>query len=448
MDRIITEFKQRTLQIDFLEMSLVQNMEGEAAISYKGKGYIRQAEDDVLTFKLYATETKNTNLTADRDRLNETKSGEIYGEAAYYTLNAVASDGSTWSAEHILPECDWLGWHKNPVVYGSLSSCARGDRANEPRTLALHFFEKADIPCMINKIHFKAESCDFDVHKDDESFIVRAKSEKPLPAYFAVRVEEALRFLLAQSVSPRVLMQGGRLELFSGRPRSRHTGLGPPIARGSSAFLSQSWQLFGQYLGYVIRETPHPYWNPCTGYLHNALEASANSLDAWAIGLGVAVEGLAVFLPKKLAKDEKDELKALQKFIIDHVAVDPNYAKFTKRIQGTVNGLTSIRAFDRLNAFAKQGNTDGEHVEAWRKLRNRGVHPNLRGAIDVSSLDYQRLIDELHRVTVLMYHIVFHLIGYRGLYTDYATLNFPMKEYPAAAAALASAPEQPRNAPI
>jgi hypothetical protein len=69
-----------------------------------------------------------------------------------------------------------------------------------------------------------------------------------------------------------------------------------------------------------------------------------------------------------------------------------------------------------------------------QKLRNRGVHPTTRDTEDVASLDYQRLIDELHRVTVLMYHIVFHLIGYRRPYTDYATLRFPIRNYPVAAA--------------
>jgi hypothetical protein len=58
-------------------------------------------------------------------------------------------------------------------------------------------------------------------------------------------------------------------------------------------------------------------------------------------------------------------------------------------------------------------------------LRNRGVHPTTRDTEDVASLDYQRLIGELHRVTVLMYHIVFHLIGYRGPYPTMRRYDFP-----------------------
>jgi hypothetical protein len=35
-------------------------------------------------------------------------------------------------------------------------------------------------------------------------------------------------------------------------------------------------------------------------------------------------------------------------------------------------------------------------------------------------------------INVLLYHIVFDIIGYRGPYTDYATRGFSIKEYPVA----------------
>jgi hypothetical protein len=75
LDSIITTFRQRSLQIDFLEMSLVQNKKDSGAISYKGKGYIRQTDDDVLTFKLYVSDTLNNDLFADLNRLNRIKPG-------------------------------------------------------------------------------------------------------------------------------------------------------------------------------------------------------------------------------------------------------------------------------------------------------------------------------------------------------------------------------------
>jgi hypothetical protein len=204
-------------------------------------------------------------------------------------------------------------------------------------------------------------------------------------------------------------------------------------------FPNKSWDLFGAYLSFVIGNTKYAIWNSCTGYLHLAHEASANSLDAWSIGLGVAVEGLASLIDmeqdereKKKRDAEKERLKKLQDFIVKQVSKRKRLNAFTNRIQGLVAGLTSVRAIDRMKWLAERGGADPAHVEAWQKLRNRGVHPATKGEADVASLDFQKMMDELYRVTVLLYHIVFHVIGYHGPYTDYSTRNFPVKSYPLA----------------
>jgi hypothetical protein len=158
----------------------------------------------------------------------------------------------------------------------------------------------------------------------------------------------------------------------------------------------------------VIRNTTFANWNSCTGYLHMAHEASANSLDAWAIGLGVAVEGLANLIDmeqdnaeKEKRKAERERLKKLQDFIVKQVSSRERLKAFTERVRGLVAGLTSVRAIDRMKWLADHGGADPAHIEAWRKLRNRGVHPAAKGDVDVASRDFQTMIDELHRVTVL-----------------------------------------------
>ena len=81
-------------------------------------------------------------------------------------------------------------------------------------------------------------------------------------------------------------------------------------------------------------------------------------------------------------------------------------------------------------AVAAQGGAVTAHVKAWQELRNKQVHPSVGPLDNPASRDFQEQLDLVHQVTVLMYHIVFHLIGYRGKYTDYATLNFPNRDYP------------------
>ena len=228
-DRIIRDFKQQKLHIDLFEMSLVQSNAGEKAITYKGKGYIQQTSDDLLTFKLYSNETLNTNFGAHFDRFNRMRSGEIYSDDSYYILSGFATDGTSWKADHVLPNCDWPPEEANPIVHGRLSSIMGGELPSSPDSLAMHFFEKVDLPVPIREVKFTAAGYEFHVEKDDDSFVVKAKSGDPLPKYFAMRVEEALRFLLAQSVTPRAIVQAGSVVLISRMLKSSIVQLGPPL---------------------------------------------------------------------------------------------------------------------------------------------------------------------------------------------------------------------------
>ncbi|NVO17085.1 MAG: hypothetical protein HXX10_23925 [Rhodoplanes sp.] len=442
MKSIIAAFRQRRLEIDFIEMLLVQNRSGNGAVSYSGKGFIRQTDKDSLIFKIYVDKAHNTDFVIDFNSIIKLKSGEIYDEESFYTLTGVASDGSKWCAERILPNCTWLAEYQNPVVHGDLHSCMCGDWSTDQKVLVLHFFDEVDLLGLTDDVRFIADCREFHIHKDEGGFFICVKSDTSLPAHFEVRIEEALRFLLARSVAPRVFVQGDRLKLMAAASRSRRTALEPPIARNSHVVISQSWDLFRQYLSYVINETKSQYWNPVTGHIHNAIEASANSLDAWAIGIGVAVEGLAMMLSMERDEQENENIKTLQRFIIDQVNGHEEHRVFAARIRGLIGSLTSIRAIDRMNKLAEKGGADRVHVAAWKKLRNRGVHPTAESQ-EVGSLDYQRFIDDLHRLNVLLYHIVFHIIGYRGPYTDYGTRNFPIKDYPLMGVSNSVKSEQP-----
>jgi len=86
-------------------------------------------------------------------------------------------------------------------------------------------------------VKFMAAGCEFHVEKGDDSFVVRAKSDAPLPEHFAMRVEEALHFLLAQSVTLRSIVQPRSIVLTSTTLKSPTVRLGSPISRDQRPFL-------------------------------------------------------------------------------------------------------------------------------------------------------------------------------------------------------------------
>ena len=98
-----------------------------------------------------------------------------------------------------------------------------------------------------------------------------------------------------------------------------------------------------------------------------------------------------------------------------------------------VSGLANERAKDKLHALAKTGHVTEAYIRSWGKLRNRQVHPQ---SSDLKRPDVgtnQQILDLIHQVEVLLFQIVFYLVGYEGPFTDYGANRFPTVQYPLAA---------------
>src|ERR1019366_9440037 len=176
MQKIIDDFRRGKLQIDFLDLALIQN-KADKPVSYKGKGYIRQTEDDRLIVRLYAVETANTDMPSDFNSLNRTKSGTLYDETDFYSLTGTAPDGSTWTAKHLLPQCSWSFASANPIVEAPVSHCERGATAAGAKALRVHYFDKADLPSLTDEATFKACGLEFHVTKDEGGLTVKVSDQ-------------------------------------------------------------------------------------------------------------------------------------------------------------------------------------------------------------------------------------------------------------------------------
>jgi hypothetical protein len=73
----------------------------------------------------------------------------------------------------------------------------------------------------------------------------------------------------------------------------------------------------------------------------------------------------------------------------------------------------------RCYALAETGHVEKDYVEAWTYLRNKHVHPTLKDLEKPDQIDFQKLIDHIYRVEVLLRQLTFYLIGYEGPSTDY-----------------------------
>lgn len=180
-------------------------------------------------------------------------------------------------------------------------------------------------------------------------------------------------------------------------------------------------------------------WHPCSAHLAHARQASANSLEAWEVGLSVAVEGIANLIPAE-APSETVDYRELRNELTAWLRERGSPESLVNRIGGMLAGLEMVRPRDRMMGLVDRGAVSKDGIAAWVRVRNTAVHTRQIMSSDLEDSELQRRFDQLHRVYRLMHGMVFHLIGYSGPYSNYAERGFLDAVFPFAAGA-AEAPE-------
>ena len=444
IDNTIDAFRRGTLDFDCKRMVLAQGKKGGER--FEGQGYIRQSTDGTLVFKIYVTQhnAKPSDLGF--------KSGELLNDDVFYNLDATGHDGTRWAATHILPAIHWDASDMSVLVNAKMESItAHLDRPQRRHHLRLHFFEEYELPLhLVSNVEThrnrgwvrdrdEFEACDskFEVRQLDGDTIVEATSESPFPSAFDVRIQETLQYITAKTAFWRVRLEGScdelHLELGSPWRKTPRTQFSPPISPVSIEFRHHGWRLFEKYLVYMVKSAKDTYWNPVAYHLNNACEATAGSLDAWAVGVSVAVEAVASLISAEGNMEEAERVAVLQGRMRKWFAEQSDLQDFADRVKGQIKAMSNKRVQDTLHALAATGNVEKDYIKAWSYLRNRHVHPTIKDLKKPDQVDYQKLIDHIHRVEVLLRQLTFYLIGYEGPFTDYGVRGaqaFPSKHYP------------------
>ncbi len=451
IDETIDAFRRGTLDIDCKRMILAQHKEGGQC--FEGQGYIRQADDGTLIFKIYVT-THNANPFGHLEINFSGGAGKVYENEAFYDLEATGHDGTRWTATRILPSLNWDATDKTVLAHGKMRSMtAYLDMSQHHHYLRLHFFEEYEVPRsqwsktekhgnpyhVTDRAEFEICGAKFEVRQREGSgdTIVELTSETALPVAFDLRIQEALQYLTAKSAFWRARLQSHdkelHLELSSPSRKSARTQFNPPISPSSPYFLEYGWRLFGAYLSYVTDKTQGTHWNPVAYHLYNACETTANSVDAWAVGISVAVEAVTDLIAIVRNCDKGNEITLYQERVLTWLAEQKDLsADIVNRAKGQIRALSNKRPQDTLYVLAATGRVEKNYVDAWAYLRNRHVHPKLKDLEKPATVDMQKLLEHIHKVEVLLRQLTFHLIGYEGPFTDYGEHDFPSKQYPLA----------------
>ena len=420
-----------------------------------GPGMIYQAENGTLHFKLYVIREKRQPKMSQR-----LKAGQLIPDSAYFDLSATDSNGRTWKSKRIFLSRDYFIFGDTTVIDHQLFeiSCTRRvPKKNitfKNDALSIWVFEDFEIPCneltvkrtsiarkqagysgKLNAWKFRTLGINFLLVKHDEKYLTVRASTKlgNYPLLLEERALEALQFILGKPI-PWTALKIQKKQTISIKISSKQQARGkprllPPLPVGPitepgkrKVTTKYHRRLFECYLKHTLtsEQRRHPIW----GYLNAVYEAGTSSyIDSEALALVVAIEGLVQTEFAELinlSDEDKEAISLLQKYIDEW----EGNAIIKKRAKGAVSQFHNIRADDIMRKLEEMGAITSDQRKGWGSLRHPSAH-----TFQIGNLSGEKIRKLLPNVKILFYHLIFYAIGYRGLYTDVASLDWPLKEY-------------------
>jgi hypothetical protein len=264
--------------------------------------------------------------------------------------------------------------------------------------------------------------------------VIRAYAEPgPFPRDFEHHLVDALRFVLARRMEvPLVSTRVGGVETVTIHERLggrwRGGNLHAPLDRGVALSEQHVWRLFDHYPRYVTA-TPGDAPHSLSATWSGVLRASAGSVETAALVYSVAVESLLRLVPgtrdRRVAADVAlDECRTRLLAVLSN---DPAPEAVKKRLKGLLDNASQLRPADDLRALADAGAVTPALVKVWHDVRRSTAHGGT--PVDVNELPEQLAV-LVEQVATLLYELVFHLVGYEGLYTSYADGEGRVRPYP------------------
>jgi hypothetical protein len=188
------------------------------------------------------------------------------------------------------------------------------------------------------------------------------------------------------------------------------------------------WPLFDCYLRYVTAapaDAPHRLSALWAG----VLRASVGSLEVATLVYAVAVESVLNLVPSTRERRTTADhaLAECRARLLAVLASDPAPAAVKERLTNLLGSTSLPRPHDHLHALASVGAVTPGLIPIWKRVRKHTAHGEV--PVDVNEAP-EELVLLVEQVATLLYELVFHLIGYQGLYTTYADGEGRVRSYP------------------
>jgi hypothetical protein len=416
----VLDILQARFQIDAVRLSLHRTATGQL---YEGSGIIRSQADGGFEFRLYDRDTRHADIPTTL-----LPAGRILGLDDLYEIIAQDSRGRHWKAGGINPSYHVNSNTPGVLWYGSVydlrfSYALRGQYKGHSE---MFFADGLKLPETRWTIPLRNPKVV--VSKTEGGTRVVAKSKEPLlPRGWDSRIEESLWFALGQTAWWVV-----KTEIADGeysvrlRSRTKHADLidSAPLRLRSKQSARHLGRIAARYYKYVSRaDTPNHH--PLSVNVARVLHARATAVEMEASELGVAVEALVrrelqgrMRVSRKLRKEVEDLKEHMERWPTRR----KTSAKVLERALSAVGQIPTPSVYWVLSKLSESGRVAPEHPRAWRSLRNTATHGDIE-------LD-EALFNLVEKVRVLFTLLVFHVVGYRGPFTDRSADTSTDRLYP------------------
>ncbi len=443
--------------IDCAEIRLTQNG-SETPRVYSSLGYIQVSPEHGVEARLVCPRDPSDvfDPMAAFMRGNNFTSGVMMPDSHYYRLKARDVAGNVWTCPAV-----YLKREERPDAVILTLRCDR-IKTEEPSEGArpyayLVFLNTLDFPTNMGqtttverggKLHSRDFSrqnsqgvvAGFQVSYDERKsmpgeryseFIARAPEGVPAPPLFQDRLLEAIRFCTATMATPimseTVADNVKVIELARSRPLNNGL-VHAPVPSSEHGIDGDFYKLFECYFNYACANADGKDFAPLSSKLGGLFTLKGVWLDTIVLLLGVAVEGvLSEEVFKSIGKPKKRLLEDIKK-LVDLVKLAPVEESLITRVVNAVGNMKSNNAADKLHALIEVGALEEEDRKAWKRLRNASTHGNFK----IDPEEMQRLLDDVFRLTTIIYKLVFVRIGYCGKYSNRAGRGWRVDRFDAA----------------
>ena len=448
VEQLFDDLCEQRFHLDFSRIELQRSRDGNLFI---GPGYIRQKVTRDFEIKIYAKD--RVGISEFFKEFQSVKSGVLYEKNDHYHLSATDIYGKRWTAEGIVnPEPSGHFSGDGHIVGATCNELALTKESLKQNSSSLWLKSLAPIrfPCnmcteettrigkqerrgsSLNVAKFMSNGFDF-LFEDDQNLSVSAVFKgQSLPARATERITEAVAFTLG--TMPLWTMHtcsdgGSQVTRFQNHKQpSRKSTPWPPYRVEPVDNTGSIWGMFDRYLAYVLQDTENQI-HPLSRWVFSIGRTRDSSLEGLALTLAVAVESVLDQFYKDIGQPTSTYVKAVEE-LIEHLVKWDGDNQVISRAKGSISNMKSARADDRLRQLVKDGVIFEKDRGAWKKLRNAATH----GRWDFYGDSVQELLDLTGTASCLFNRLVFYLIGYSGMQTDYGSHGWPTVDYPPASA--------------